>query len=100
MVSLETPVRRLVARTPQPSRKDGDDLVGRQPAALQGGALALGAGPLAAAAVDHADLLVAAAPAPEINVALTAFAMVGALGIVAEEVLDAQAGRLGHDAIP
>src|SRR5439155_9698096 len=78
----------------------GDGVVGGQLGALQGGALALGVGLLAGAAVDHADRLVATAPAAEINVATTALAVVGAGGIVAEEVLDAQAGRFGHDATP
>src|SRR5271166_4557778 len=69
--------------------EDGDDLVGRQLRAFQGGALTFGVGLLAGAAVDHADLLAAAAPTAEINIAVTAFAVVGAGGIVAEAVLDA-----------
>ena len=80
--------------------EDGDDLVGGQLGAFQGGALAFGAGPLTGAAVDHADVLVATAPAAEINIAVTAFAVVGAGGIVAEEVFDAQKGPFGHDATP
>src|SRR5262249_22692840 len=80
--------------------EDGDNLVGRQLGSFQGSALALGVGAFAGAAVDHADLLVAAAPAAEINVAVTALAVVGAGGMVAEEVLDAEAGRFDHDASP
>ena len=80
--------------------EDGNDLVGRQLGAFQGGALAFGVGSLAGAAVDHANLLVAAAPAAEINIAVTAFAVVDAVGIVAEAVFDAEAGQFGHDASP
>src|SRR5262249_48719562 len=80
--------------------QDGDNLVGRQLGSCQGSALALGVGAFASAAVNHADLLVAAAPAAEINVAVTAFAVVGAGGIGAGEVVHAQAGRFDHDASP
>jgi hypothetical protein len=68
--------------------EDGDDLVGRQLGALEGGALEFGGRLLAGAAVDHADPLVAAAPAAEINVAVVPFAVVGAGRIVAEALLD------------
>src|ERR1019366_7487372 len=68
--------------------EDGDDLVGRQLGALEGGALAFGGCFLAGAAVDHADPLVAATPAAEINVAVVPFAVVGAGRIVAEALLD------------
>src|SRR5262249_48939514 len=68
--------------------EDGDGLVGRQPGALQGGALALGGRPLTGAAVDHTDAPVAPAEAAEIQVAVAALAVVGAGGIVAEEGLD------------
>src|SRR5262249_34233282 len=54
----------------------------------------------ASAAVDHADALVAPAPTAEIDVAVAAFAVVRAGGIVAEEVSDAQARCFGHDATP
>ena len=70
--------------------EDGDGLLGGQLAALQGGALALGVGSLADAAVDHADELVAAAPAAEINVAPAALPVVGAAFIVTEAILDRQ----------
>src|SRR5262249_45436755 len=59
-----------------------------------------GVGPFASAAVDHADALVAPAPTAEIDVAVAAFAVVRAGGIVAEEVSDAQARCFGHDATP
>ena len=103
MVSRETPIRRLVARMPQALAQvveDGDDLVGRQLGSLQGGALEFGVGLLAGAAVDHADELVTTAPASEIDVAVTAFGVVGAGGIVAGAVFDGQAGRFGHGASP
>src|SRR5262249_23529924 len=48
----------------------------------------------------HADALVAPAPTAEIDVAVAAFAVVRAGGIVAEEVSDAQARCFGHDATP
>src|SRR3954469_13719401 len=67
--------------------QDGGGLVSRQLGALQGGALSSGVGPLTGAAVDHADALVAPAEAAEIKVAAAALAVVGAGGIVAEEVL-------------
>jgi hypothetical protein len=51
-------------------------------------------------AQDGVDALAAAAPAAEINVAVTAFPVVGAVRIVAEEVLDAQADGVGNDARP
>jgi len=68
--------------------EDGDDFVGRQLGAFEGGALAFGGCFLAGPAIDHADPLVAAAPAAEINVAVAAFTAVGAGEIVAEAVLD------------
>jgi hypothetical protein len=68
--------------------EDGDDLVGWQLGAFEGGALEFGGCLLEGAAVDHADPLVAAAPATEINVAVAAFAVVRAGGIVAEALLD------------
>src|SRR5262245_21886462 len=80
--------------------EDGDGLVGGQLGAFEGGALALGVGPLAGAAVDHADAPVAAAPAAEIDVAVAALAVVRAGGIMAEEVFDAQPRRFGHDTTP
>src|SRR5262245_36224076 len=80
--------------------EDGDGLVGGQLGARKGGALALGVGALAGAAVDHADAPVAAAEAAEIKVASAAPGVVGAGGIVAEEVLDAQAGWSAHAASP
>src|ERR1019366_6881636 len=43
--------------------EDGDDLAGRQLGAFEGGALTFGGCLLAGAAVDHADPLVATAPA-------------------------------------
>ena len=61
--------------------EDGDDLAGGQLGVLEGGALALGVGSLAGAAVDHADALVAAA------VAAAAFAVVAAGGIMAGAVV-------------
>src|SRR5262245_1251737 len=72
--------------------QDGDGFVDGQLGARKGGALAFGVGPLAGAAVDHADRLVAPAEAAEIKVAAAALTVVGAGGIVAEEVLDAEAG--------
>ena len=80
--------------------EDGDDLVGWQLGAFEGGALAFGVGLLAGAAVDHANPLVTTAPATEINVAVAAFAVVGAGKIVAEAMLDGEAGWFGHDANP
>ena len=68
--------------------EDGDDLVGRQLGALEGGAFAFGRCLLAGAALDHADPPVATAPAAEINVAVAALNVVGAGGIVAEALLD------------
>jgi hypothetical protein len=78
--------------------ENGDDLVGRQQGAFEGGALAFGGCFLAGAAVDHVDPLVATAPSAEINVAVAAFVMVGAGGIVAEAMLDGEAGWFGHGA--
>src|SRR3954447_2316213 len=80
--------------------EDGDGLIGRQPGAFEGGALALGVRSLAGAAVDPADLLAATAPPPEIKVAVPALAVVGAGRIVAEEVLDGCRGWFGHDTSP
>ena len=80
--------------------EDGDGLVGREAGSFEGGALAFGVGLLAGAAVDEADLLLASAPAAEIEVAVAALAVVGAGGIVAEEGLDGQDGGLGHGATP
>src|SRR5262249_37475091 len=80
--------------------QNGDGLVCGQLGAFQGGAFSLGVGPFASAAVDHADALVAPAPTAEIDVAVAAFAVVRAGGIVAEEVSDAQARCFGHDATP
>ena len=54
----------------------------------EGSAFEFGGCYLASAAVDHADALVAAAPAAEINVAVAAFSVVRAGGIVAEALLD------------
>src|SRR5262245_7942888 len=80
--------------------QNGDGLVCGQLGSVQGGAFSLGVGPFASAAVDHADALVAPAPTAETDVAVAAFAVVRAGGIVAEEVSDAQARCFGHDATP
>jgi len=63
-------------------------LVQGKSAILQRGALALGEGLLAAAAVDQADALALAGPAAEIQVAVTAFAGVWAVLVLAAELLN------------
>jgi hypothetical protein len=65
-----------------------DGLVLGQPGVFQGGPFALGKGPLAGAAVDHADPLACAGPTAEIKVALVALARVRASRILAAEVFD------------
>jgi hypothetical protein len=55
---------------------------------LQDGALAFGEAGLAGAAVDHADAMAFATPAPEGEISVAPAAGIGALGILAAEVFD------------
>src|SRR5215217_1129672 len=79
---------------------DGEDLLLGQLGAFKDGALALGEGPLASAAVHHADPLALARPAAEIQVATAALTRLRAVLILAAEVLDRTHGPLTLDASP
>ena len=74
--------------------QDGEGLVVGQAGLLQDGALALGEGALAGAAVDHADPPALAAPATEVEVFAASDAGIGASGILATEVFDGD--HAGH----
>src|SRR4029077_13456922 len=72
--------------------QDGEGLLVGQSGLLQDGALALGEGMLAAAAVDHADPPALAAPAAEIEVFDATGAGIGASRILATQVFDGYHG--------
>ena len=74
--------------------QDGEGLLVGQSGLLQDGALALGEGALAGAAVDHADPPALAAPAAEVEVFAATDAGIGAVGILATQAFDGYHG--GH----
>jgi hypothetical protein len=74
--------------------KDREGLVVGQSGLLQDGALALGEGVLAGAAVNHADPPTLAAPAAEVEVFAATDAGIGAVGILATQAFDRYHG--GH----
>ena len=75
--------------------QDGQGLVVGQSGVLQDGALAFGEGTLAGAAVDQADASAFAALAAEVEVFTASDTGMGAVGILAAEVLDGD-----HDGHP
>lgn len=68
--------------------QDGVDLRVGQAGLLQEGPFALREVGLAGAAVDHANPLAFAAPAPEDEISLTPLAPIGAVKILAAQLLD------------
>src|SRR4051812_34963834 len=76
--------------------RDGMGLLVGQPGLLQDGALALGETGLAGAAIDHADASGLAAVAAEGEISVAPAARIGAVAILAAEVIDrVHVGRSG-----
>jgi hypothetical protein len=65
-----------------------EDLLVGQAGLLQDRPLAFGEAGLAGAAIDHADAFALAAPAPKGEISVAPEAGIGAVGILAAEVLD------------
>ena len=74
--------------------QDGQGLLVGQSGVFQDRPLALGEGPLAGAAVDQADASAFATPAAEVEVFTASDTGLGALGILAAELLDGD--HAGH----